>query len=147
MAWVTPEDVLSAWIGEGAPTDTEQVDVWIGKAERMIRREVPDLQARIDAEADQDPAVTELLETAKDVTIAAVTRVFRNPEGRRQTATTSGPYTDSVTYGGDNPGGLTLLDEERAWLRGDTGGQSAFSIDLAPSEQPTLPLNAWELNV
>ncbi|OJU39687.1 MAG: hypothetical protein BGN97_00255 [Microbacterium sp. 69-10] len=133
-SWTGPTDVTGAWIGEGAPTDTGKVQKWIDKAEREIRFRVPDIQTRIDAEAAESPARTDLLELAKDVTVAMVMRVFRNPEGIRQANTTTGPFTDSVTYGGDVPGGLGLTDDELAKLQGARGG--AFSIDLIPSTSP-----------
>lgn len=133
-SWTGPTDVTGAWIGEGAPTDTGKIRKWIDKAEREIRFRVPDIQTRIDAEAAETSARTDLLELAKDVTVAMVMRVFRNPEGIRQANTTTGPFTDSVTYGGDVPGGLGLTDDELAKLQGARGG--AFSIDLIPSTSP-----------
>lgn len=137
-SWTTPEDVIDAWIGEGAPDDTAKIQSWIDRAERLIRRRVPDLQERIDAEAELVPPRTDLLETARDVTVSMVTRVFRNPEGIRQTnqTTTTGPFSDtrSQTYGGDVPGGLGLTDEELGALQGASEG--AFSIDLIPASSP-----------
>lgn len=133
-SWTTPADVTGAWIGEGAPDDDTKIQTWISKAEREIRYRVPDIQDRIDAEAAEVPARTDLLEAAKDVTVAMVMRVFRNPEGIRQANTTTGPFTGSVTYGGDVPGGLGLTDDEIAKLQGARGG--AFSIDLIPSTSP-----------
>lgn len=133
-SWTTPTDVTGAWIGEGAPTDITKIQTWIAKAEREIRFRVPDIQTRIDAEDAEVPKRTDLLEAAKDVTVAMVMRVFRNPEGIRQANTTTGPFTDSVTYGGDVPGGLGLTSDELAKLQGARGG--AFSIDLIPSTSP-----------
>ena len=129
-SWTTPADVTGAWIGEGVPTNTAQVQTWINKAEREVKYRVPDIQARIDAESPK----TDLLETAKDVVVAMVTRVFRNPEGIRQTNITTGPYTASKTYGGDQPGGLGLTDDELEKLQGARGG--AFTIGLIPSTSP-----------
>lgn len=134
MAWTTAKDVKDSWIGEGAPTDDAKILSWVGKAEREIKFRVPSIQARIDAEAAEIPARTDLLETAKDVVVAMVTRVFRNPEGIRQTNLTTGPYTTSKTYGGDVPGGLGLTDDELAKLQGARGG--AFTIDLIPATSP-----------
>ena len=133
-SWTKPVDVTNAWIGEGAPTDTVKIQSWLDKAEREIKFRVPGVQARIDAEAAEVPARTDLLDTAKDVVVAMVTRVFRNPEGIRQTNLTTGPYTTSKTYGGDVPGGLGLTDDELAKLRGRRGG--AFTIDLIPVTSP-----------
>jgi hypothetical protein len=134
MAWAVAKDVTDAWIGEGAPSDTAAINLWIGKAEREVIYRVPDIQERITAEGEETPARTDLKETAIDVVVAMVTRVFRNPEGIRQTNTTTGPFTESRTYGGDVPGGLGLTDDELAKLQGARGG--AFSIDLIPATSP-----------
>lgn len=134
-SWANPDDVTNAWIGEGAPDDDGQVQTWIDKAEREIRFRVPGIQGRIDAEAALIPAVTDLLETAKDVVVSMVTRVFRNPEGIRQANTTTGPYTESRTYGGDVPGGLGLTDDELAKLRG-VRSRGAFTVSMIPSTSP-----------
>lgn len=133
-SWTSPTDVTDAWIGEGAPSNTTKIQKWIDKAEREIRYRVPDVQERIDAEAAETPARTDLIETAKDVVVSMVTRVFRNPEGIRQVNETTGPFTSSRTYGGDVPGGLGITDDEFAKLQGARGG--AFSIDLIPSTSP-----------
>ncbi len=135
MTWTTPADVTGAWIGEGVPTDEAKVLTWIGKAEREIRRQVPDLQARIDAEGALIPPVADLLDAAKDVVVAMVTRVFRNPEGVRQRSSAEGPYSGSIMYGGNTPGTLAMTDEELASLQGVKDG-GAFSVDLIPSTSP-----------
>lgn len=129
MGWTTPADVTNAWIGEGAPTDTEKVQTWVDKAEREIRFRVPDIQARIDADPSGD-----LLDTARDVVVAMVVRVFRNPEGIRSINDATGPFSRSTTYGGDTPGGLTLTEAELSKLSGARGG--AFTIDLIPPTSP-----------
>lgn len=136
MAWTTAEDVLNAWIGDGTPTDPVKVDTWIGMAERLIRREVPDLQARIDAEAELVPPVTDLVDTVRDIVISMVTRVFKNPDGKRSMQSASGPLSESITFGGDNPGGLFLSDDERKSLLGGRSGQRAFMVDMIPSTSP-----------
>lgn len=141
MSWTTPADVRGAWIGADAPTDDLLIQNWIDKAERLVRRLVSDVQERIDAEAEEVPPRADLLDTAVDVTVAMVIRVFRNPEGIRQTnqTTTTGPYSDtkSQTYGGDVPGGLSLTGDELAALEGVSGG--AFTIDLIPGSSPFSP--------
>lgn len=138
MSWAKATDVKGAWIGSDAPTDDVLIQNWIDRAERLIRRQVPDLQERIDAEAEETPPRTELLDTAIDVTVAMVIRVFRNPEGIRQTnqTVTTGPYSDTKmqTYGGDVPGGLGITGDELAALQGASTG--AFSIDLIPTTSP-----------
>lgn len=129
MTWATADDVTGAWIGAGVPTDDDLVDKWIGKAEREIRRHVPDVQDRIDSGDEPD-----LKDDVVDVVVAMVTRVFRNPEGVRQTQETTGPFTSSTTYGGDLPGGLVLTNDELAKLQGRAEG--AFEIDLLSGWSP-----------
>ena len=134
MAWTTSAEVIAAWIGDDAPTDTAKVDVWIGKAERLLRAKVPGLQARIDAAAEPD-----LEGNVQDVVTAMVQRVFRNPEGIRQRQEGTGPFTGSVTYGGDQPGTLSVTSEELATISPVTVGGKAFAVDLLPASSPYSP--------
>lgn len=134
-SWTLPADVTGDWIGDGAPTDTAKIQRWIDKAEREIIHQVPDIQGRIAAQAAEVPANTTLLDTAVDVVVAMVTRVFRNPDGVRQVNETTGPFTASKTYGGDVPGELTLTDRELAKLQ-EAQVSGAFTIDLFPSTSP-----------
>lgn len=135
MAWATAQDVLDAWIGEGKPDDAASLTLWVGRAERLIRSKVKDLQARIDAGTDPD-----LLETARDVVTDMVIRKFKNPEGLRQVSEGSGPFNASRTYGGDEPGSLYITDDELANLSGGSAGsQRAFTIDTIPATSPFSP--------
>lgn len=130
MAWATPDDVIGSWIGDDAPTDRELVEKWIGRAERLIRREFPDLQSRLDSGAEPD-----LQETVVDVVTAMVTRVFRNPSGHRSVTgqETTGQFSGSntITFGGDNPGALALLDEERDALRPPDAPKSGQAYNVS----------------
>lgn len=128
MSWAEAADVIDSWIGADAPTDAAKVDVWVGRAERLIRREFPSIQDRIDGNE------TDLAENVKDVIVSMVTRVFRNPHGYRSMSgqQTSGPFSgnDTITFGGDNPGALELLPSERALLGAGGSNGNAFSVDL-----------------
>lgn len=139
MAWTSAADVIDSWIGDGAPSDAALVDSWIGRAERLVRRQVPDLQSRLDVEAALEPVVTDLLDTVRDVVVAMVTRVFRNPEGVRSRQESTGPFGGSVTYGGSEPGGLHVTSDELAILSGAGSGQRAFMVDMTPSTSPYSP--------
>ena len=127
--WATPDDVIDSWIGDDAPDDPLLVEKWIARAERMIRREFPSIPARIVADAEPD-----LADTVNDVVVAVVTRVFRNPSGHRSISgqETTGQFSGSntITFGGDNPGALELLDSERAALAlpGEKRGRRAYSF-------------------
>ena len=116
MVWTTPDDVLGSWIGDDAPDDVDLVQRWIGRAERLIRREFPDLADRVASGLEPD-----LPDTIVDVVSAMVIRVFRNPSGHRSVSgqETTGQFSGSntITFGGNNPGALELLDDERDALR------------------------------
>lgn len=129
MSWTTPQDVIESWVGPDAPDDLMRIQAWIDRAERLVRRNVKDLQDRIDAEAELVPPSKELLNTAKDVVIEMVTEVFRNPEGIRSIQQTTGAFSGSTTFGGDNPGKLTFTNQHSAMLSSIAPGE-AFTIDL-----------------
>lgn len=137
MAWATASDVIDSWIGEDTPTDEAKVDLWIARAERLIRSTFPTIRDRIDNDE------VDLLDNVKDVVVAMVTRVFRNPQGYRSMSgnQTSGPYSanDTITFGGDNPGALMLTDEEKDLLGGRPAKRGqAFSVDLLAGVEPSL---------
>jgi len=145
MAWATPDDVIDAWVGpDAAPDDEGQVSLWLARAERRIRAAVPDIQARIDAE---EP---DLLENAVDVAVAMVTRVYRNPSGHRSVSgqETTGQFSGSntITFGGNNPGALELLDDERDLLAGSSGDAGAFEVDMmlgSPGPSMVPRMGVW----
>lgn len=136
MAWALPQDVIDAWIGDDAPSDSAKLALWIGRAERLIRSSVKSLQARLDDEAEIDPPVTDLLDTTRDVVVEMVSRVFRNPKGIRQANVTTGPYTESQTFGGEQPGQLMLTADELAQLTGAGTGQRAYAVSMIPVGSP-----------
>lgn len=140
MAWVTPAEFKAAWIGEDAPQNDETIQIWLDRAERMIRRRVPDLETRIGEDPDIDE---DLLATAQDVVITMTTRVFRNPEGIRQNNMTTGPYTESRTYGGDVPGELVLTAGELSDLRQEEAGRKAFTVDTGTAGATTYLPDWW----
>jgi len=145
--WTTADEVVAAWIGDDAPTDSAKVDLWIGRAERLLRSRVPGLAPRIIADPIVEP---DLVDNVKDVVTSMVQRVFRNPEGVRTRQETTGPFSGSVTLGGDQPGELWITDDELSRLVLSGSGRGAFSIDMIPSTSPlsdsyVSPLNAWEL--
>lgn len=131
--WTTAAEVVAAWIGDDAPTDSAKVGLWIGRAERMLRGRVPSLDLRMAANP-----VTELdlANNVKDVVISMVQRVFRNPEGVRTRQETTGPFSGSVTLGGDQPGSLWITDDELALVSLAGTNRGAFTIDTIPVTSP-----------
>ena len=143
--WTSAAEVVAAWIGDDAPTDSAKVDYWVGRAERMLRVRVPSLDLRMVA----DP-VTELdlSDNVKDVVISMVQRVFRNPEGVRTRQETTGPFSGSVTLGGDQPGSLWITDDELALVSLAGTNRGAFTIDTIPVASPyspfyVAPVDSW----
>lgn len=136
MAWTTAAEVVAAWIGDDAPADVAKIDVWVGKAERLLRSKVPSLTARVDAVPVVEP---DLLGNVQDVVTAMVQRVFRNPEGVRQRQETTGPFTGSVTFGGDQPGSLWVTDAELALVSAAGSNRGAFTVDTIPVSSPVSP--------
>jgi len=136
MAWTSAADVVAVWIGDDAPTDLALVDRWVGRAERLLRAKVPGLALRVEADPVTEP---DLLDNVKDIVSSMVQRVFRNPEGVRTRQETTGPFSGSVTLGGDQPGELWITDDElgRISLTGSRGG--AFTIDTIPASSPYSP--------
>lgn len=129
MSWTKPADIQDSWIGEGKPTDDDLLEIWIDRVERLIKSKVPGIADRV---TSNEP---DLLDTIKDVVCSAVTRVFRNPDGIRQAQTTTGPFTESVTYGGNQPGSLQLLDDEIDRLL-PIKVSGAFTIQTIPTSSP-----------
>lgn len=143
MSWVSPDEIIDSWVGDNVPTDVAKLQVWIDRAERLVRRQVPDLQARIDAEADAVPPSTDLLDLTTDVVIAMVTEVFKNPDGKRSIQSASGPLSESTTFGGDNPGKLILTRDQEDLLSGFNPGE-AYTVDLiAGHTVPSNRLGGW----
>lgn len=125
--WTDPQTVVDEWVGDDGPDDVILVGKWVAKAERLLRREVPDLRDRIDA-GEED-----LLENVADVVAAIVARKFRNPEGARQVQETTGPFSASKTYAGDSPGELEITPKELERLTGgERGKRRAFSVEILP---------------
>lgn len=142
MAWTEATEFIDAWIGDDPPMDIEQIQGWIARAERKIRREVPGIVQRLAAVTDETEP--DLPDTVKDVVIDMVTRVYRNPERVRQMQETTGPMSGTITYGGDEPGVLYLSAENLKSLNPPAQRRGAFEIDLMPERADDHPLaHAW----
>lgn len=145
MAWTTAAEVVAAWIGDDAPADTALIDVWVGRAERLLRAKVSGLQLRLDAEPVTEP---DLLDNVKDVVTSMVQRVFRNPEGVRTRQESTGPFSGSVTLGGDQPGELWVTGDELARVSPTGSNRGAFTVDTIPVTSPfsqyyVPPIGGW----
>lgn len=128
MALTSPDQVRASWLldPEDLPEDSI-VRVLVARAERLLRG----LDRGLADRAARDPDLTERIQ---DVVVAMVLRVLSNPEGIRSTSETTGPLTTSVTYGGDEPGGLYVSDAEKDLLgiRRGRRRQQVFSVSMRP---------------
>jgi hypothetical protein len=145
MTWTSAGEVLADWIGDDAPTDTAKVTSWIGKAERLLRSEIPTLATRLAVDPVTEP---DLLGNVKDVVTEMVQEVFRNPERIRQRQEGTGPFTGSVTYGGDTPGELRVTAKQIKLLSPAGDASGAFTIDMIPSTSVfspnySAPVSGW----
>jgi hypothetical protein len=140
MAWTAAAEVIAAWIGDDAPSDTVKVENWIDKAERLLRSRVTSLQERLAVVPAVEP---DLLGNVKDIVTDMVHEVFRNPERIRQRQEGTGPFTGSVTYGGDKPGSLRVTDEQLALISLPGSNRGAFTVDTIPVTSPYSPNYVW----
>jgi hypothetical protein len=128
MPWATPQQFVDRWIGDGAPdVGDPKIAVKIGDAEQTILSELPGIQASIDAAVLPASRV-------EMVVCSMVERAFRNPKQLRQVGEGTGPFNISTTFGGDNPGAITLTDDERRLLGyGPKAKRRAFTVDPTPA--------------
>lgn len=134
LLWTTPDDVSGRWVGDDPLPDVSQIEILLEDAEDTVLREFPDLPDRLDAGSIPVRRVAK-------VVARVVIRHLRNPGGERSRAQMGGPFSETVTFGGEDPGALYLTDEDRAELGGGGAGQ-AFTIDTTPTFVPTRP-EAW----
>ena len=134
MTIAAPTDVTSRWIGSAPIPEDAVIKTYLEDVEVMIRHAFPALTSRL---AEEDG----LTDRVKLVEVRAVIRALKNPDQIRQTAITTGPFTESETMGTETLSGLALTDVDLAFLAPAGAGakQQAFSIDLTPrSARPAL---------
>lgn len=120
--WSDLPDVRDDALGADEGFSDQQITRLIERAERLVARTFPLIEKHIDAD---DISV----DTVADVVSAMVVRVLRNPEGIRTIQDSTGPFSGSTTFAGDNPGQLYLTDEDRRALTvGGRSGRRAFSV-------------------
>lgn len=124
MSWTYPSDVIRRWADAPDEPNLDTIEALIEDAEDTILGEFPDIQARL------DEASLPVIRVQK-VVARMVIRHLRNPAGLRTVQDTTGPYTTSTTYGGEEPGSMYLTDQDRNEL-GGTRGQQAFTVSMMP---------------
>lgn len=119
--WATVEDVKRRWLLEDPISATDdQVAGLIDEAEDTILGRFPDMAARVPSQVPQT--------RVRKITVALVIEALKNPTGTRQKNTTTGPFTDSVTFGGNSPGAMVLTNEQVKELSGARTG-AAFTVN------------------
>ncbi|WP_286689678.1 MULTISPECIES: Gp19/Gp15/Gp42 family protein [unclassified Aeromicrobium] len=149
--WSHPADVRARWVGPAPLTaDDAQIATLLGDAEDTVLREFPDMAKRV-ARADGTDT-SEGLATPKRRVVKVLSRMvirhLRNPEGRRQTQESAGPFQRSTTYSGDEPGEMYLTDVDIAELGGHPAAGGAFTIDTMPAHStralhPSIEPRLW----
>ncbi|BBC43577.1 putative head-tail connector [Mycobacterium phage C3] len=102
MAYATAEDVVTLWAKEPEPEVMALIERRLEQVERMIRRRIPDLDARA---VTSETFMADLIDIEAD----SVLRLVRNPEG--YLSETDGAYTYQL-QADLSQGKLVILDEE-----------------------------------
>lgn len=144
MDYATVPDLVARWRDLTAE-ETNQASTALHDASVQLRRDVPDLAARIAAEqaarevviaAGADDPGADLAETATQVVCAMVRRAMDVDDGDAGVTAVQeahGPFSRSRTFA--NPmGDLYTTKAERRRL--GAGGQQAFAISTAPDPRP-----------
>lgn len=125
MAYATAEDVVTLWAKEPEPEVMTLIERRLEQVERIIRRRIPTLDAKVAASTTFEADLI-------DIEADAVLRLVRNPEG--YTSETDGTYTYQLSAD-LSAGRLEILDDE--WVTLGVRRLSRMST-LAPIlEMPT----------
>jgi hypothetical protein len=124
--FATVVDVKSRWLTGDVPATDAQILTLIGDAEDIILGEFPTIEADVAGGVVPAPRVVR-------VVARMVHRVLRNPEGIRSTQESTGPFSGSTTFGGDNPGELYLTDDDRRDIGGRKTKGKAFTVSTIPA--------------
>jgi hypothetical protein len=123
--WATVQDVKARWLTGEVPATDAQVQTLVDDAEDLVLSEFPGMETLV-----ADGTVRQ--STVVRVVSRMVLRVLRNPDGIRQIQETTGQFTGSQTYAGDNPGEVYLTDQDRRDLTGKRGARRAFTVSTIP---------------
>lgn len=126
MAITTTEDVRRRWV---MPTEFPIADAvletLIEDTEDTIESAVPGVLLR--AQKGELPEGR-----LQKIVSRVIIRVLRNPEGIRSIQETTGPFSGSTTFGGDDPGETYLTDKDIRELSGVRQRGKAFTVTTIP---------------
>lgn len=138
MATITnATDVERRWLVDEPIPAEAKVTAAIEDAEDALIAAVPDLVQRV---ADGKIPNTRVHRIVARLVIERLT----NPRGLRTLQTSSGPFSDTHTYGGERPGQITVTRADIDELLGRRR-QRAFSINTTPARGYRAPVTRWEV--
>lgn len=123
--WATVEDIHARWLTGEVPATDAQLATLIEDAEDIIASEYPRTETDVTLGVVPGARVVRVVSRM-------VNRVLRNPDGLRQVQDSTGPFSSSMTYGGDHPGELYLTDDDRRDLGGRKAKGKAYTLSTIP---------------
>lgn len=135
--WVTPEDVISRWLGGGSPSvDSPILATLIEDAEDAVLEVYPRIQERIDSGLLP-------INRVKRVVAGVVIRAYKiASEYRNSFSETTGPFSQSGSFSEQTPRTISLTDEEIRTLAPNRVKQ-AFTVSMAPNSHPGRQSYRW----
>ena len=130
-------DVERRWLVDEPIPAEAKVTAAIEDAEDALVAAVPDLAQRVN---DGRVPVGRVHRIVARLVIEKVT----NPRGLRTLQTSTGPFSDTHTYGGDRPGQIVVSQADVNELLGRRR-QRAFSINTAQYAYRS-PVTRWEVD-
>ena len=116
---VTTDDVVAVF-GPLDPTQVSAVNVWVDVAWGKLKRKVPTLPARIEADAVDMTLV-------KQAIVSAVIRVLNNPKGVRSAGVDDGQVTIDVEQ---SSGRLYIHEDDVADLKPSWALSGMYTVPL-----------------
>lgn len=135
---VTPDDVKGRYLGGDIPASDADLEILIGDVLDALERDIPALRGMV--EADEIPQ-----RRLKRIVARIIIRHVDNPRGYRTINNGTGPFSDGVTYAGENLGEIEVTDSDLDDLVPGHTGQKAFTVDMMPegAGRRGLPPFCW----
>lgn len=120
--FTTVKDVKDRWLlPDPVPVADPTLEKLVADAEDTIAASVPGIAEKVAAETVPKARVVKIVSRM-------VIRALRNPEGIRTQQETTGPFSGSTTFGGDEPGEIYLSEVDRKELIGAPRRGKAFTV-------------------
>lgn len=134
---VTPQDVQSRYLGGDIPASDDDLEILIGDVLDALERDIPALRGKVDEGEIPERRL-------KRIVARIIIRHVDNPRGYRSINNGTGPFTDGVTYAGENLGEIEVTDDDLDDLLPGFGGQKAFMVDMMPERAGRrVSTNRW----